>query len=334
MFQVEERPRPWAEFAAVPSPAGPSMDAMAGARPDLCLLVRDGEGRAQARCSLWVDSTPLLDGQRTALIGHYAATDRGAAARLLEEAAARAAAAGAHLGPVRALIGPMDGNTWRAYRLVTDGFGAPPFLLEPVTPPEWADDFEAAGFEPLARYHSALEDPIRADGSPAALAEQHLRTLGLQVVPMPLDQPEATLQFIWRLSLEAFAGNFLYTPISWEEFLALYRPVLPLIDPRLLLLCTDSQGTPAGFLFALPDLLRSEPDTVIVKTFAVLPGLQGKGVGSALAELVRDAARRAGYRRMIHALFHVENRSGRISAHTGKPLREYTLFLRRLEPAT
>ena len=44
-----------------------------------------------------------------------------------------------------------------------------------------------------------------------------------------------------------------------------------------------------------------------------------------------EAARQLGFTRAIHALFHEANRSGRISGHTARVIRRYTLFARSLK---
>jgi hypothetical protein len=46
--------------------------------------------------------------------------------------------------------------------------------------------------------------------------------------------------------------------------------------------------------------------------------------------LGHEAAHRLGYRRAIHALMHAANPSRRISGHTARTIRRYTLFARPL----
>ena len=76
-------------------------------------LLRDGE--AAARCSLWWRNAPGLPEGASGVVGHYAAADAAAGGALLERACAELAARGC-----TTVIGPMDGCTWRRYRLVTD----------------------------------------------------------------------------------------------------------------------------------------------------------------------------------------------------------------------
>lgn len=304
------------------------------------------EGNVVARCSLWWRSVPRLFDQRVGCIGHYAATDRAAAAELLEAACAQLEAAGCTIA-----IGPLDGSTFRAYRLVTErGFGAeeprPAYLLEPTNPIEWPDDFRAAGFTAWAEYYSDLAplngpDP-RLEERTVALEAQGVRLRGLDptVFSIPggnVQAFEKELARIYPLVMTAFANSPLFTPISDVEFLAQYAPVCALLSPELVILA-ERDGELVGFLFALPDFTQAQRgeavNTVILKTLAVLPSLAGIGLGSLLTAKIHTQAYNQGYRWAIHALMHRDNRSRRISAHTAQPFRRYTLFAHSLYPTS
>lgn len=303
------------------------------------------DGRAVARCSLWWGSVPYLSGQRVGCIGHYAATDRAAAAKLLATACAHLQEAGCTLA-----VGPLDGSTFRSYRLVTErsfqeGEPHPPFLLEPNNPVEWPDDFRTAGFTAWSEYVSDLAPLIGPDpqleSRTEALAAQgiHLRDLDPAIFSSAPDNFaafERELARIYPLVMTAFAKNPLFTAISYDEFAAQYAPVCALLSPGLVALA-ERDGEMVGLLFALPDFAQAQRgqtiDTVILKTLAVLPSLAGMGLGSLLTAKVHTQAYHLGYRWAIHALMHITNRSRRISAHTALPFRGYTLFARPLTPA-
>ncbi len=307
-------------------------------------------GHAVARCSLWWRSAPSLPdqlpgqrpnqrpNQRIGCIGHYAATDRVAAAELLNSACAELAAAGCTLA-----VGPLDGSTFRSYRFVTQrsyqGTVRPPFLLEPDNPDSWPTDFTAVGFRPWIEYGSALaalqgDDPrLENFSSLAATHGIQLRTLDPDVSdPARFDKELAR---IYSLVMASFAANPLFSPISYVEFAAQYAPVRKLLSPELVILA-EREDELAGFLFALPDFAQAQRgetiDTVILKTLAVLPSMTGLGVGSLLAATVHTKAYQLGYRWAIHALMHLENHSRRISSHNAQPFRGYTLFARTLKP--
>ncbi len=288
---------------------------LARQRPDVMLL------SDAARCGLWLHDTPPYPGQRLGVVGHYHATSSEAGEMILNAACARLAAEGCTLA-----VGPMDGNTWERYRLITERGEEPPFFMEPDNPDDWPAHFLAAGFAPFARYCSALCDDLGGDVPP-------LRDPGITVRHIDLARFTEELRLLHRLSLTCFAGNLLYTPISEAGFLSLYEPARGLIRPELVLLA-EKAGELVGFLFAVPDLLQRVRggviDTAIVKTMATHPAHAGRGLGGHLMARVHAAIRACGYRRVIHALFHEHNHSGRISRHTARVFRRYTLFARPL----
>ena len=83
-----------------------------------------------AEALLWWTNGPALPDERLGVVGGFQATSATATATVLERAAERLRAERCTLA-----VGPMDGNTWRKYRFVTDPGTEPPFLLEPTNPP-------------------------------------------------------------------------------------------------------------------------------------------------------------------------------------------------------
>lgn len=309
-----------------PIDGAPPIDAELLARhaPDVHWAALDDRGRTAARCSLWWSATPALSQQRVGLVGHYGARDASAAVTLLEHACRELGAHGCTMA-----IGPMDGSTWRRYRLLTERGSEPAFFLEPDNPDEWPAQFAAAGFAAVATYSSALADDLAAEDPRLAATAKRLEDAGVRIRPLDLAQAEDELRGIHRLSLASFRANYLYTPIGEAEFLDLYRPILPFVRPELVLLA-EWGGALAGFLFAVPDMLQAQRgealDTVILKSMAVLPERTGVGLGGFLIARAHAAARALGFRRAIHALMHDANRSRIISGRYARVVRRYTLF--------
>lgn len=283
-------------------------------------------------CALWWrGQIPSLPGERLGVIGRYACEHD--PADLLERACARLRAEGC----TRA-VGPMDGNTWRTYRFVTDDpSGEPPFFLEPANPPEYPLQWRDAGFTPLATYRSTVADDLTVADPRAPRIAARMEAAGVTLRPVDLTRAEEDLDAIYALSLVSFARNVLYTPLERDAFLAQYRRLLPAVDPALTVLAHAPGGALVGFCFALPDLAqaqRGEPvRTMIVKTAAVRPGRAWAGLGVHLLERCQAVARERGYTRAIHALMEDGNTSRTISeAHGARTLRRYTLFAKRLAP--
>jgi GNAT superfamily N-acetyltransferase len=293
--------------------------------------VQDGAGQAVACASLWWRATPAHEGQRVGYLGHYAVSDPAAAPVLFGAALTRLAAEGCALA-----IGPVDGNTWQRYRLITERGDEPPFFLEPDNPDEWPGQFTAAGFTPLAQYCSALNTDLTVDAARIDALERKVAALGITVKPLASERFDEEMRRVHALSVVSFRDNFLYTPIGEADFLAQYAPIRPYLRPNLVLLA-EKDGELMGFIFAIPNLAQAQAgrpiDTAIIKTMAVHPDCAGIGLGSLLMARCEQAACQAGFTRAIHALFHEDNRSGRISGHSARIFRRYTLFARSLNSA-
>jgi GNAT superfamily N-acetyltransferase len=291
--------------------------------PDRTLLLA-ASGTLVARCSCWWSDTPVLDGRRIGAIGHYAAADAEAGRALLARACRVLGDAGASIA-----VGPMDGNTWRRYRFVVEQGSEPPFFLEPQNPADWPLHWVANGFAPLATYTSALVGDLAVDDPRTADLDRRVAAAAVTIRPIELTRTEQELDRVFALSLEAFAGNYLYTPIARGEFLLQYRAVLPFVRQELVFMA-ERGGSLVGFLFAMPDLLeagRGVPGrTAILKTLAVSPAVRGLGLGTLLLGRAQRAARELGFTRAIHALMHDDNVSKRMSDRSARTFRRYALL--------
>jgi len=230
-------------------------------------------------------------------------------------------------------VGPMDGSTWRSYRLVTRSSPRPTFFLEPDFPPGWAGHFELSGFKPLARYFSAMTG--RLEDPPLTAPDLRGRFTGLGIIlrPLELKRFEEELCRIYPLCLEGFKDNLLFTPLSEEAFVSMHQPLGRYLVHGLSWVA-ELKKTAVGFVFGLPDILQARRgervDTVVLKTLAVAPRFRGVGLGHALAAAGKSAAVSYGHRYVIYALIREGNPSERISAHYARSIRSYALFAKEL----
>ena len=300
-------------------------DAWVAHGPDRHVAWGSVEG-LEGRCSLWWSETPSWPGARLGLVGHFAAASAAAAAGLLEAACHLLAEQGCTLA-----VGPMDGCTWRSYRLVTERGGHPPFLFDLETPPEYPAWWEIAGFRCFQTYHSDLAEALDLQDPRLDRVRGRMEKADIQIRPMDAANFEADLIRIFEISEASFRGNVLYTPLGREAFLDLYRPAAGFVEAGLSLLAEGPEG-PEGFIFTVPNALqaqRGEPiDTVVVKTLAVRPGRTTAGLGKLLLEESQRAAYNRGFRRAVHALMHDQNVSTVLSG--GRCIRRYALYARDL----
>ena len=293
---------------------------------DLRLHESGPDGTAEA--SLWWTHVPTLPGERLGVIGGFAATGSAATAGILARAEAELRTHGCTLA-----VGPMDGNTWRRYRFVTEAGTEPPFFLEPSNPPEWPAWWRLAGFEPLAEYYSAITDDLATRDPRLDAAAARMAAAGITIRPLDAAHFEEDLARIHEVSIVSFQDNYLYTPLPKEAFFAQYLAIRERVKTELVLIA-EQAGRPVGYVFAIPDYAqaqRGEPITrVVIKTLAVLPDRANAGLGALLFGRAHEAAQRLGFTRAIHALMHETNNSRHLSARYAHTFRRYTLFAKRL----
>lgn len=228
---------------------------------------------------------------------------------------------------------PITYHTWLPYRFVTGGDRErPPFPGEPSQPPHQPERFLEAGFGVHARYTSAETDALDALVEASARDLAHLAASGLRIRPFDLADAEAEVARLHALASVAFVHNDSYAGIEHDEFAALYAPVVPRLDPRIVLLCEDP-GAPdelAGVVFCLRDPSDTTGGTAVLKTLAVHPARRGQGLGGALVARAHGAAAAAGYRRIVHALMIEADASSAISRRGARVFRDYAVVEKRL----
>ena len=297
-------------------------------RPDQHFAALDHKGQIRARCSIWWRDSAQVNGTATGTIGHYAATGEEAGRALLEHACRELGNRGAELA-----VGPMDGNTWRAYRFVTERGSAPPFFLEPDNPDDYPVHFARNGFRPLAHYVSEINPAMETRQPEIGDLRRKMAARGIRIEPIDAERPDADLDGVYDVVRESFADAFMYTPLDRESYRRMYAPLLKAVDPRLMLVARQ-HGEVVGFVFSPPDLLqrnyRDEVDTIVIKTIAILPRPDLRGLGRVLIVDLLANALDMGFTTAISALMHTENRSQQISSGCAGPMRGYALFARSL----
>lgn len=255
---------------------------------------------------------PSLDGRRTAAIGQLRIDDAEAGGKALSEVCRVLADEG-----FGAVIGPMDGDTWHAYRHVIESDGARPFMLEPQFLPRQAEAFEIAGFETVATYCSARAAVVPGEELPA--------DANVTIHAWDGGDVNRFLEDVHALCTEAFSRNPFYKPLDKAGFDALYKPLIPRLDKDLVLFARDPDDRLLGFVFGYPDVF--DPKAAILKTYAS----RARGVGRRLVSAFNDTVYLKGFETVIHALMHESNESTDRSARSGgEVFRRYALLGRTL----
>lgn len=265
-----------------------------------------------AKVSVYLQG-PDWEGVATATIGDFSCKTPEAGLGVLQAAIERIRQAG-----ISRIIGPMSGDTWHSYRFVCESDGSAPFLMEPTNKPHEPDVFKSVGFTTISRYFSARVPLAHAATSSATASDL------FEVEPWDGTNPEDLFRQVYELSLEAFSENAFYTPISQSDFLAMYMPVVPLLNRDLIFIARRPDGSLAGFLFGIPNYAEGpKPKSAILKTYASLE----RGAGRQLANHFHKSALKLGFETAIHALIHDDNQSAdRSVAEGAKLFRRYKLL--------
>lgn len=224
------------------------------------------------------------------------------------------------------IYAPLGRSTWYSYRSTLANTAEPFFYGETNFDPQvWID----AGYQIAARYISSL-----AQNQPQILSaqkrKQQLEALGWKAEIYDANR-QGVLRRCHEIANSAFTEAFCFQPIRWEEFQAMYGPLLQQIDPRLVLIARSPEGEIAGFCLSYPDMNNPSLRRFVLKTLAVDPEFGGRGIGSWLTGEAHARAEELGLiGGGIHAYMWSGSHSQSISKHAGKMIREYVLFEKEL----
>ena len=225
-------------------------------------------------------------------------------------------------------IGPMNGNTWRSYRL-TWRSDRPPFFMDNHHQPYYYELFAAHRFDSIAEYKTTRIEAGHFAFPRLSRFEQHLSRKNITVRSVTRSSFETDLRKIYEICTAGFSRNFLYTEIDYPSFKQIYRGIETLLDQCVVLLAESEDGAPLAFVFTVPNLLAPWKRSWVIKTLAVVPGRASQGIGGYLVERVHQAANDNGVDELFHALMHCDNISTRIGS-AAELYHRYTLFGKRL----
>ena len=239
---------------------------------------------------------------------------------------------------IETIIGPLNGTTWNTYRYVTEKGNGRPFLMEP-----WNEDysvslFEKLDFKHLAGYISTVMEGMNSDGRKNLNKKiEKLKKFDyyndIRVESAENKDLLTVLNKVYDLTVEAFKNNFLYSELEREIFLKMYLSYEDKIVKKFfkMLYLRDEL---IGYVFGIPDYTelgyKGKIGTIILKTIAVSPEYNGKGMGYILINSLVEEAEKEGYENVIYALMHESNVSKNIGLLLGNILRKYTLFIKEL----
>ena len=222
------------------------------------------------------------------------------------------------------IIGPVNGSTWHNYRFSTDH--RPHFFLENIHKLFYPDQWRSAGFEEYEYFQSNIEYISNLHDLPEE--NEYFDQNNFQIRGFNTENPISELTLIYDFSSKFFKNNLLYTPISKSDFLEIYKPVIKLIDTNLVEMVFDDDKM-VGLYFCMNDFYN--PKQVIVKTIARDSSYKYKGLIHNMSIRFCKKFIKLEYETMVHAYFHLENKSKRVSNNFGgKPYQNHILYKMKL----
>jgi hypothetical protein len=229
---------------------------------------------------------------------------------------------------IASLQGPIEFSTWHPYRFVCEQGPSPWFPGEQPMPDYWFRDFLEGGFKVSAGFNSALVENLGrsidtglAMGVDASLDALSIDTVtGTDIVDL--------LPTHYDLLRSIFQANYAYTPIEYQDFLALYSRIAAL--DAAVIVVADDQG-PVGMAFSYnigpyAAFTGEQPVlTSVFKTFGVHPRARRQRIGFGVSYLTHKFWLERGFERIIHAYMKSDNTSHAMSSHFGRTIREYAL---------
>ena len=259
--------------------------------------------------------------KKTCLIGFYECSDDFHASKILFEAVEDYF----RENGFEYLIGPMNGSTWCKYR-ITEPATNPPFMLDNYHKSWHLSHFVENGFVPIARYLSTKTDNLDKSYARLEKFEKRYSEKGIKIRHIKLNEFPDEMRNIFDISLKSFKNNFLYSKISFDEFLSLYSRVKEIVNPEFVFIAEDARHKALGFIFAINDIFSRDKKSLVIKTVATIPGNKGRGIGSLLVEKIHKTAFEKGYETIFHALMYEKSPSTRILSGNTSIYHTYLLF--------
>lgn len=233
---------------------------------------------------------------------------------------------------VREIYAPVDGSTWFQYRLSQVSRQNRRFLWEPDIDAGLEEALLRQRFHRTAGYHSTGFETSRMDIAVKILESSYLKAvdLGLSLVPLSQMSLGDAAPRLYEIATQTFRQAYLYEPLSYESFRALYVSRLVPSDDNLSFVLLSPERDILGFIYAFCD-----QDLAVVKTVAVLEQVSrdylfGRAAPSlALLYAVLNEARVRGLKGGVSALVHKEASSTtmeRFQRWTQSWRNEYHLF--------
>jgi GNAT superfamily N-acetyltransferase len=318
------------------------------------LLAFDKRGAVVGRVYAHVDHAyNVYHGERVVWFGFFECLNDPAVARALLDAVA---AFGRRWDCDR-LSGPMSLTYWREMGALVDGFEHEPSTDLTYTASYYPALFEASGLTAVYPMETTRVEDARAldlTGKVDELRRAHPELRDVQIRSVQRRDADREIDTLRDLINSSYRDAPYVTPLAREEYRGIVFPLLPFLDPALVLIA-EQLGVPIGCIIGVPDTaaalrrIRGRSDLLalwrlrraakrrrgaVMTLAAVIPRARGAGVGRLLILELARVAKKRGYRRLTLSWAAEENRRI-IGAYTplgATPLQHLAMFEQSLAP--
>ena len=245
---------------------------------DVLALVATRGGRPVGRITAHVDRTyDAYHGAKTSWFGFFESVDDPRVAHaLLDRAVDFATSRGAS-----DLFGPCNFTTNHQVGMLVENFDRPPFVEMTYNPPWYADLVASYGFgkakdlltwwiiseagtdEPKMRRYFELSEKAR-------------QRYGIRLRTVDMKDFDAEVARLFGLYNATWEKNWGFVPVTEHEFVAIAHDLRPVVDPALVLIAEDREGTPIGFAVTLPNVNEVMPRNGRLLPFGWWPLVMGR----------------------------------------------------------
>ena len=220
---------------------------------------------------------------------------------------------------ISVLKGPINATIWHQYRVIKKSDSKVPFFnSEPLGMPWYYTMLQGMNPVEEVNYHSGLREQFDLIIDLTKPSYDALVAEGYSIKPGEIN-PEQIAK-LYRLSAGIFTDSWSFTKIDEKEFASLYSGEK--IEKHIGEIYMAYQGNSlAGFCSTVRD-----HNNLIMKTIAVLPRMQGMGIGNALVHLVHREAKNNGISAIVYALIRDINKVRFFPKDDVILFREYACF--------
>lgn len=228
---------------------------------------------------------------------------------------------------IKTIIGPIDFNVWLGNRFKVES-GSADYSWEPNNPSFYPGLFKEGGFALDQGYISMFYDDSIISFNRTKLAFDAAKQEGYTFRNLDLSREDET-SILYNLNLKAFAVNYMYEKISYEQYLAVHIAAVKEMDLQYSFFIKDPDGQEIGYVFSFIDSSQEQ----IVKSILIDPKHQGAKLASALLHAAIAQGRKNGFNKCVGAMVRKGNVSEHFFDHLQTPVarHEYALFKKELQ---